>query len=286
MSSTGSRTPTGSARWSQATDRPLTDAVGRQRADRPTQRGGPVLDTSLVGVMPCCVAGRRNPGPLTQSGELVVLPVLVAVAIGSPQLPDFSSAAAGSVRPRWVGMPARSSSADHDDDWYETGDLAVPAERGGISLTGRVTDRIGGAFMIPVNDRRTGAAHPAGDRRRGTGRISRRARRRTGLRRDHRLRDTTAHGGGSACLSILSGSRGRAASSVVARRGRNPRTRRSPLFRPRFGKPLVADTAEIEPLLRASATVEIDTRKPLTDVVDQLAALAGQPPSPTDRRRV
>jgi dephospho-CoA kinase len=42
---------------------------------------------------------------------------------------------------------------------------------------------------------------------------------------------------------------------------------------------IVADTAEIEPLLRSSATVEIDTRKPLAEVVDQLAALAGPPPS-------
>ncbi|MBA8924561.1 dephospho-CoA kinase [Kutzneria viridogrisea] len=42
---------------------------------------------------------------------------------------------------------------------------------------------------------------------------------------------------------------------------------------------IVADTAEIEPLLRSSATVEIDTRTPLTEVVDQLAALAG-PPAP------
>jgi RNase adaptor protein for sRNA GlmZ degradation len=37
---------------------------------------------------------------------------------------------------------------------------------------------------------------------------------------------------------------------------------------------IVADTAAVEPLLRASATTEIDTRKPLADVVDQLAALA------------
>lgn len=42
---------------------------------------------------------------------------------------------------------------------------------------------------------------------------------------------------------------------------------------------IVADKAEIEPLLRSSATVEIDTRKPLDDVVAQLAALAGPPPS-------
>jgi dephospho-CoA kinase len=42
---------------------------------------------------------------------------------------------------------------------------------------------------------------------------------------------------------------------------------------------IVADTTEVEPLLRSSATVEIDTRKPLAEVVDQLAALAGPPPS-------
>ncbi len=38
---------------------------------------------------------------------------------------------------------------------------------------------------------------------------------------------------------------------------------------------VVADTTRVEPLLRSSATVEIDTRKPLADVVDRLAALAG-----------
>lgn len=40
-----------------------------------------------------------------------------------------------------------------------------------------------------------------------------------------------------------------------------------------------ADTIEVEPLLRSSATVEIDTRTPLAEVVDRLAALAGPPPS-------
>jgi shikimate kinase len=40
-----------------------------------------------------------------------------------------------------------------------------------------------------------------------------------------------------------------------------------------------ADTAAVEPLLRSSATVEIDTRRPLAEVVNQLAALAG----PTSR---
>jgi hypothetical protein len=42
---------------------------------------------------------------------------------------------------------------------------------------------------------------------------------------------------------------------------------------------IVADTSEIEPLLRSSATVEIDTRTPVAEVVDQLAALAGPPSS-------
>jgi RNase adaptor protein for sRNA GlmZ degradation len=37
---------------------------------------------------------------------------------------------------------------------------------------------------------------------------------------------------------------------------------------------IVRDTAEVEPLLRSSATVEIDTRLPLTEVVDRLAALS------------
>jgi cyclohexanecarboxylate-CoA ligase len=42
--------------------------------------------------------------------------------------------------------------ADQDDGWYDTGDLAVPDGRGGIRLMGRSGDRIGGVFMIPVND--------------------------------------------------------------------------------------------------------------------------------------
>jgi cyclohexanecarboxylate-CoA ligase len=42
--------------------------------------------------------------------------------------------------------------ADHDDGWYDTGDLAVPDGRGGIRLMGRAGDRIGGVFMIPVSD--------------------------------------------------------------------------------------------------------------------------------------
>jgi dephospho-CoA kinase len=36
------------------------------------------------------------------------------------------------------------------------------------------------------------------------------------------------------------------------------------------------DLAAFEPLLRAGATTEIDTRKPLADVVDELESIAGQ----------
>ena len=42
--------------------------------------------------------------------------------------------------------------AEHDDGWYDTGDLTVPDGRGGYRLVGRASDRIGGAFMIPVAD--------------------------------------------------------------------------------------------------------------------------------------
>jgi cyclohexanecarboxylate-CoA ligase len=42
--------------------------------------------------------------------------------------------------------------SEHDDGWYATGDLAEWDGRGGIRLRGRAGDRIGGAFMIPVND--------------------------------------------------------------------------------------------------------------------------------------
>ncbi|WP_019926584.1 AAA family ATPase [Nocardia sp. BMG111209] len=43
---------------------------------------------------------------------------------------------------------------------------------------------------------------------------------------------------------------------------------------------IMADTAEIEPLLRSAATVEIDTSRPLIDVVERLVSLAGPPSLP------
>jgi thymidylate kinase len=50
-----------------------------------------------------------------------------------------------------------------------------------------------------------------------------------------------------------------------------------------YGKPevertkIAEDLAVFEPLLRAGATVEIDTRRPLDQVVDQLESIARQP---------
>lgn len=40
---------------------------------------------------------------------------------------------------------------------------------------------------------------------------------------------------------------------------------------------IVKDTAEVEPLLRSSASVELDTRRPLTETLEKLADLAGPP---------
>lgn len=40
---------------------------------------------------------------------------------------------------------------------------------------------------------------------------------------------------------------------------------------------IVVDTAEIEPLLRRTATLEIDATRPLTEVVDLVAARLGPP---------
>ncbi|MEU6404957.1 AMP-binding protein [Streptomyces sp. NPDC046985] len=53
------------------------------------------------------------------------------------------------------------TTAEADDGWYDTGDLAVPDGRGGLRILGRVADRIGGSFMIPINDVETELlAHP------------------------------------------------------------------------------------------------------------------------------
>jgi cyclohexanecarboxylate-CoA ligase len=42
--------------------------------------------------------------------------------------------------------------SEHADGWYDTGDLAAWDGHGGIRLLGRVADRVGGAFMIPIAD--------------------------------------------------------------------------------------------------------------------------------------
>jgi cyclohexanecarboxylate-CoA ligase len=40
--------------------------------------------------------------------------------------------------------------AEHDEGWYDTGDLASRDDRGRFRLHGRAADRVGAAFMIPV----------------------------------------------------------------------------------------------------------------------------------------
>jgi len=52
---------------------------------------------------------------------------------------------------------------------------------------------------------------------------------------------------------------------------------RSPEERARIG----ADLRSVEPLLRRGATAEIDTRRPLADVADELERLAGLTPRPS-----
>ncbi len=42
--------------------------------------------------------------------------------------------------------------AEHDDGWFDTGDLTVPDGRGGMRVVGRAADRVGSKFMIPVLD--------------------------------------------------------------------------------------------------------------------------------------
>ena len=41
---------------------------------------------------------------------------------------------------------------EHDEGWYDTGDLVVPDGRGGIRVVGRAVDRIGVGWMIPAAD--------------------------------------------------------------------------------------------------------------------------------------
>jgi cyclohexanecarboxylate-CoA ligase len=48
--------------------------------------------------------------------------------------------------------PGVSVIAEHNDGWYDTGDLVIPDGHGGIRVIGRASDRIGGMTMIPVSD--------------------------------------------------------------------------------------------------------------------------------------
>ena len=47
---------------------------------------------------------------------------------------------------------------------------------------------------------------------------------------------------------------------------------------------IMRDLAEVEPLLRASATHELDTTQPLSDIVDSLIAIASMGRQPPVRR--
>jgi cyclohexanecarboxylate-CoA ligase len=42
--------------------------------------------------------------------------------------------------------------AEHDEGWYDTGDLAIPDGRDGIRIMGRTADRINRGFVVPAGD--------------------------------------------------------------------------------------------------------------------------------------
>jgi cyclohexanecarboxylate-CoA ligase len=42
--------------------------------------------------------------------------------------------------------------AEHDDGWYDTGDLAIPDGRDGIRIMGRTADRINRGYVVPASD--------------------------------------------------------------------------------------------------------------------------------------
>jgi cyclohexanecarboxylate-CoA ligase len=48
--------------------------------------------------------------------------------------------------------PGVAVTAEHNDGWYDTGDLVTPDGHGGIRVVGRASDRIGGMSMIPASD--------------------------------------------------------------------------------------------------------------------------------------
>jgi cyclohexanecarboxylate-CoA ligase len=97
---------------------------GARSAGRPV----PGTEAELRRVVPDAPASEQNPGRLMIRGASLCL-----ATVGRDS---------GTLR----------LLAEHDDGWYDTGDLAFPDGRGGYRLAGRAADRIGAGFMIPVAD--------------------------------------------------------------------------------------------------------------------------------------
>ena len=137
-----------------------------------------------------------GPGRTTRrTGQLRAMGVLGRCVENRPALghrdhPGVAPAACmyAAARSAWATLGRDSGAltviAEHDDGWYDTGDLAIPDGRGGVRLMGRAGDRISGegAGMIPVRRRRVRTAHPPRRRGHRPGRIPRRPRRRARLR--------------------------------------------------------------------------------------------------------
>ena len=120
---------------------------------RPAGLGRPQRRTSLRAVR-SSTCGRTPRSPGTQPGRLFARGAGVCLAT--------------------VGRDGGKLTviADHDDGWYDTGDLAVPDGRGGIRMMGRAGDRIGGALLIPVTDVESELRDPPRRRGRRAGRLS------------------------------------------------------------------------------------------------------------------
>jgi len=97
-------------------------------ADRSVGRAVPGTEVELRPVAPDTPVSEKNPGRLLIRGASLCLATM--------------GRDSGTLRVL----------AEHDDGWYDTGDLAFPDGRGGYRLAGRAVDRVGGAFMIPVAD--------------------------------------------------------------------------------------------------------------------------------------
>jgi len=114
-----------------------------------------VLERARVAVM---MAGARYYDQLVAAAveRPTRLPSLRVIAATGTKIPGRL---VKSVIETWVCLAtARGAdnqltvTSEHDDGWYDTGDLAACDGQGGIRLVGRVADRIGKGFVIPVAD--------------------------------------------------------------------------------------------------------------------------------------